>query len=152
MDVIYKSALFQPWLGRVSLFCASPLLKGKMKFHTSLVLLYALGYGNTECGVQTEGSKLERFLPKNQHTQRNVLNFENWTNPPVWKLHNPYCLQSHKVITVWRQFHFTWDFPRFNRKGSFALLCWYQDQLKTGKKTKKKYKVFPKLEVNWFCF
>ena len=25
-----------------------------------------------------EGIKLERFLPKNQHTQRNLLNFENW--------------------------------------------------------------------------
>ena len=24
--------------------------------------------------------KLERFLPKNQHTQRKLLNFENWTN------------------------------------------------------------------------
>ena len=24
--------------------------------------------------------KLERFLPKNQHTQRKFLNFENWTN------------------------------------------------------------------------
>ena len=24
--------------------------------------------------------KLERFLPKNQHTQRKILNFENWTN------------------------------------------------------------------------
>ena len=29
-------------------------------------------YGNTE------GTKLERFLPKNQHTQRKLLNFENW--------------------------------------------------------------------------
>jgi hypothetical protein len=26
------------------------------------------------------GAKLERFLPKNQHTQRKLLNFENWTN------------------------------------------------------------------------
>ena len=26
------------------------------------------------------GIKLERFLPKNQHTQRKFLNFENWTN------------------------------------------------------------------------
>ena len=26
------------------------------------------------------GTKLERFLPKNQHTQRKLLNFENWTN------------------------------------------------------------------------
>ena len=26
----------------------------------------------------TRGMKLERFLPKNQHTQRKSLNFENW--------------------------------------------------------------------------
>ena len=29
---------------------------------------------------QTGGTKLERFLPKNQHSQRKFLNFENWTN------------------------------------------------------------------------
>ena len=29
---------------------------------------------------QTGCTKLERFLPKNQHTQRKFLNFENWTN------------------------------------------------------------------------
>ena len=28
----------------------------------------------------SEGKKLERFLPKNQHPQRKFLNFENWTN------------------------------------------------------------------------
>ena len=28
---------------------------------------------------QTGGTKLERFLPKNQHTQRKFMNFENWT-------------------------------------------------------------------------
>ena len=27
---------------------------------------------------QTGGTKLERFLPKNQHTQRTLLNFESW--------------------------------------------------------------------------
>ena len=27
---------------------------------------------------QTGGTKLERFLPKNQHNQRKLLNFENW--------------------------------------------------------------------------
>jgi hypothetical protein len=26
------------------------------------------------------GTKLERFLPKNPHTQRKLLNFENWIN------------------------------------------------------------------------
>ena len=29
---------------------------------------------------QTGYIKLERFLPKNQRTQRKFLNFENWTN------------------------------------------------------------------------
>ena len=29
---------------------------------------------------QMVGIKLERFLHKNQHTQRKLLNFENWTN------------------------------------------------------------------------
>ena len=29
---------------------------------------------------QTGGTKLERFLPKNQHTPRKLLNFENWIN------------------------------------------------------------------------
>ena len=32
------------------------------------------------------GTKLERFLPKNQHTQRKLLNFENWVNGDL--LHN----------------------------------------------------------------
>ena len=27
---------------------------------------------------QSRGTKLERFLPKNQHTQRKLLNFGNW--------------------------------------------------------------------------
>ena len=34
----------------------------------------------------TGGTKLERFLPKNQHTQRNLLNFENWVNGEVSKI------------------------------------------------------------------
>ena len=29
---------------------------------------------------QTGYTKLERFLHKNQYTQRKLLNFENWTN------------------------------------------------------------------------
>ena len=35
---------------------------------------------------QTGGAKLERFLPKNQHTQRKLLNFENWVNGEVSKI------------------------------------------------------------------
>ena len=32
------------------------------------------------------GTKLERFLPKNQRTQRKLLNFEHWVNGEVSKL------------------------------------------------------------------
>jgi hypothetical protein len=32
------------------------------------------------------GTKLERFLPKNQHTQRKLLSFENWCNWELSKL------------------------------------------------------------------
>ena len=31
------------------------------------------------------GTKLERFLPKNQHTQMKLLNFEFWTNGKLSK-------------------------------------------------------------------
>ena len=33
------------------------------------------------CSFQAGDTKLERVLPKNQHTQRKLLNFENWTKP-----------------------------------------------------------------------
>ena len=32
------------------------------------------------------GTKLERFLLQNQHTQRKLLNFENWVNGEVSKM------------------------------------------------------------------
>ena len=35
---------------------------------------------------QTGGTKLERFLPKNQHTQRKLLSFENWFSGEVSKI------------------------------------------------------------------
>ena len=35
---------------------------------------------------QTGGTKLDRFLPKNQHTQRKLLNFENWVDGEVSKI------------------------------------------------------------------
>ena len=60
------------------------MLKGDMySVHTEHSVLY----GNTGCGVfKRGGTKLERFLPKNQHTQRKLLNFENWVNGEVSKL------------------------------------------------------------------
>ena len=34
---------------------------------------------------QTRGTKLDRFLLKNQHTQRKLLNFEFWVNGKLSK-------------------------------------------------------------------
>ena len=47
---------------------------------------YNVNYGNTGCGgFQVGGTKSKIFLPKNQHTQRKLLNFENWVNGEVSK-------------------------------------------------------------------
>ena len=50
------------------------------------------------------GTKLEKILPKNQHTQRKLLNFENWVNGEVSKV--PKFDQSLKtpqpVLPYWK--------------------------------------------------
>ena len=46
------------------------------------------------------GYKLERFLPKNQHTQRKLLNFENWVNGEVSKIGHHYSKYSDLKIDV----------------------------------------------------
>ena len=45
-------------------------------------------YGNIGCGVFKGEihTKLERFLPKNQHSPRKFLHFENWCNGEVSKI------------------------------------------------------------------
>ena len=51
----------------------------KFSFAMYLLHLYRLWqYGLWS--FQTGYTNLERFLQKNQHTQRKLLNFENWTN------------------------------------------------------------------------
>ena len=51
--------------------------------HASILWQYGLW------SFQTGGTKLEIFLPKNQHTQRKLLNFENWVSGEVSKIgHN----------------------------------------------------------------
>ena len=47
---------------------------------------------------QTEGTKLERFLPKNQHTQRKLLNFENWVNGEVLEIGYHFSKESDLKI------------------------------------------------------
>jgi hypothetical protein len=46
------------------------------------------------------GTKLERFLPKNQRPQRKLLNFENWDNGEVSKIGHHFSKQSDLKIDV----------------------------------------------------
>ena len=49
-------------------------------------MIHSVQYGNTGYGDLKRGVKnLERFLPKNQHTERKLLNFENWVIEEVSK-------------------------------------------------------------------
>ena len=48
--------------------------KGTKFRYSCLIWQYGL------LSFQTEGAKLERFLHKNQYTQRKLLYFENWIN------------------------------------------------------------------------
>ena len=58
-------------------------------------------YGNTCCGVfKRGGTKSERFLPNNEHTQRKLLNFENWVNGEVLKIGYHFRKQSDLKIDV----------------------------------------------------
>ena len=49
---------------------------------------------------QAGGTKLERFVPKNQYTQRKFLNFENWVNGEVSKIGHHFRKQSDLKIDV----------------------------------------------------
>ena len=45
-------------------------------------------------------TKLERFLPKNPHTQRKLLNFENWVNGEVSKIRSHFRNKSHSILKL----------------------------------------------------
>ena len=91
-------------------------------------------YGSTECGVFKRGvEKLERFLPKNQHsTQRKLLNFENWVDgkvsesAKVWLLKSIFYDKSHCLIIL-NSFSF---FSSKNTKlGAHFLLLTFLDSI-----------------------
>ena len=53
-----------------------------MQFHfQARYVLWQYGLSSFQAG----GTELERFMPKNQHTQRKLLNFKNWCNGEVSK-------------------------------------------------------------------
>ena len=63
-------------------------------------------YGNTSCLVFKRGvQNWKDFLPKNQHTQRKLLNFENWCNEEVsksaliWLSKSIFYVKNHKNLS-----------------------------------------------------
>ena len=71
------------------------------------------------------GTKLERFLPKNQHTQRKLLNFENWVNGRCQKVPK-FDFQSQffmsKIIRIFLNFFFS-----LNLGAHFLLLTFFDN-------------------------
>ena len=53
----------------------------RLTCHVGLLTLWQYGLSSFQAG----DTKLERFLPKNQHTEMKLLNFENWINGKVSK-------------------------------------------------------------------
>ena len=62
-----------------------------------------MGGTNGLWSFQTADLKLERFLPKNQHTQRKLLNFEFWINGELSKSAKIFM---SKIIRIFTNFFF----------------------------------------------
>ena len=74
---------------------------------------------------QTGGTKLERFLPKNQHTKRKLLNFKNWVNGEVsksakiWHSKSIFYAKNH-----WNLSNF-FSLKNINLEAHFLLLTFF---------------------------
>ena len=75
------------------------------------------------------GTKLERFLPKNQHTQRKLLNFENWVSGEVSKSAKSPNLLTFKVNFVYQKlsesFSIFFSLKDINLGAHFLLLRFF---------------------------
>ena len=76
-------------------------------------------------------TKLERFLPKNQHTQRKFLNFENWTNGEVSKSAKSPNLPTFKVNFLYQKlsesFSIFFSLKNINLGTHFLLLTFFDN-------------------------
>ena len=80
---------------------------------------------------QMGGTKLERFLPKNQHTQRKLLNFENWVNGEVSKSAKSPNLLTFKVNFLYQKlsesFSIFFSLKNINLGAHFLLLTFFDN-------------------------
>ena len=77
------------------------------------------------------GTKLERFLPQNQHTQRKLLNFENWVNGEVSKSAKSPNLLTFKVNFLYQKlsesFLIFFSLKNINLGAHFLLLTFFDN-------------------------
>ena len=72
---------------------------------------------------QGRGTKLERFLPKNQHTQRKLFKFENWCSGDMVSKGYKFDFQSQISISkIIRIFLIFFSFNNANVGAHFLLL------------------------------
>ena len=76
---------------------------------------------------QTGGTKLERFLPKNQHTQRKLLNFENWVNGEVSKSAKSPNLLTFKVNFLCQKLSESFSIFFSSKNTNFMLLIFFDN-------------------------
>ena len=88
-SLIAVSAFYGTWTGLDFMFKGSdeisPSHRGLNGAYCYVCILSLLAGNDQTCvfhiwHYRLWNFKLERFLHKNQHTQRKLLNFENWTN------------------------------------------------------------------------
>ena len=100
-------------------------MKKSIKNYACIVWQYGLW------SFQTGGTKLERFLPKNQHAQRKFLNFENWTNGEVSKSAKSSNLLTFKVNFLYQKlsesFSIFFSLKNINLGVSLLLLTFFEN-------------------------
>ena len=89
-------------------------------------------YGNTGYGVfKRGGTKLKIFLPKNQHTQRKLSNFENWVSGKVSKSAKSPNLLTFKVNFLYQKlsesFSIFFSLKNINLGAHFLLLTFFDN-------------------------
>ena len=132
--------LLELWAATVMLIFVVYETKGLFGHYRTVInqlLSYVYGAVSTKYTVwqyglwsfQTGGTKSERFLPKNQHTQRKFLNFENWTNGEVSKSAKSPNLPTFKVNFLYQKlsesFSIFFSLKNINLGAHFLLLTFF---------------------------
>ena len=76
---------------------------------------------------QVGGTKLERFLPKNQHAQRKLLNFEFWINVELSKLPKFDFQSQLSMSNIIRIFLNFYSLKNINLGAHFLLLTFFDN-------------------------